>query len=195
MNHSLPAHTLTPTFSLGGEGVQHPAGIELFGSLSRWRERAGVRVRGFTLIEMLVVVALVGTLAAAALPMVEHTVQRQREHELRRALRTLREAIDAYKRASDDGRIAKPDDASGYPPRLDALVQGVRDAKAGDKQIYFLRSLPRDPFAPPDQPAVQHWATRSYASPPDAPRDGDDVFDVHSRSRGRAIDGTPYNQW
>lgn len=151
--------------------------------------------RGFTLIEMLVVVSLVGILAAAALPLMEHTVQRQREHELRRALRTLREAIDAYKRASDAGRIAKPEDASGYPPRLEALVQGVPDSKASDKQLYFLRSLPRDPFAPPDQPAVQTWATRSYASPPDAPREGVDVFDVHSRSRHRAIDGTPYSQW
>lgn len=154
-----------------------------------------MKSRGFTLIEMLVVVSLVGILAAAALPMVEHTVQRQREHELRRALRTLREAIDAYKRASDAGRIARAEDASGYPPRLEALVQGVPDAKAGDKQIYFLRSLPRDPFAPAEQPAAQTWALRSYESPPDAPREGVDVFDVHSRSRARAIDGTLYSQW
>jgi general secretion pathway protein G len=159
-----------------------------------------LRSRGFTLVEMLVVVALVGILSAAALPLVEHTVQRQREHALRRALRELRTGIDAYKQAVDEGRIARAADASGYPPTLLALVQGVPDAKSakpgeGQKQLYFLRRLPRDPFAPPELPAEQTWALRSYGSPPDAPRAGVDVFDVASRSRQRALDGSWLKDW
>lgn len=152
--------------------------------------------QGFTLIEMVVVVMIVGILASAAMPLAALHKRRSQEAELRQALRTLRTAIDAHKRAWDTGRIEKKTDASGYPVSLDALVQGVPDVSSPRAQrIYFLRSLPRDPFADPQLPAAQTWATRSYASPPDAPAPGADVFDVASRTPGVGLDGVPYRQW
>jgi general secretion pathway protein G len=144
-----------------------------------------------------VCVAIVAVLAAAARPMVELAARRAKESELRQALRTLRSAIDAYKQAADDGRIAKPADASGYPPTLAVLVEGVPQAGTSDdaRRLYFLRRLPRDPFASPSMPAAQTWALRSHDSPPEAPRAGRDVFDVASRSPREALDGTRYDQW
>jgi general secretion pathway protein G len=155
-------------------------------------------MRGFTLVEMVVCVAIVAVLAAAAHPMVEMASRRAKETELRHALRSLRSAIDAYKQASDEGRIAKAADASGYPPTLAALVDGVPRASAAPddtRRLYFLRRLPRDPFADASLPAAQTWALRAYDSPPDAPRAGRDVFDVASRSQRRALDGTRIDQW
>ena len=155
-----------------------------------------MRTRGFTLIEMLVVLAIVGLLAAAARPMLELSQQRSQEFELRSALRHLRTAIDAYKRASDEGRVGKPADASGYPPDLQALVDGVPDIRTPTgERIYFLRSLPRDPFADPTLPAAQTWALRAYDSPPNSPREGRDVFDIHSRSERAALDGSNVKDW
>lgn len=153
--------------------------------------------RGFTLIEMVVVVLMVGILASAAMPLAALHKQRSQEAELREALRTVRTAIDAYKRAWDQGRIEHRADESGYPPSLEVLVQGVPDATSpkGEK-IYFLRRLPRDPFAQDATlPAAETWGLRSYASPPDAPAPGKDVFDVHSLKEGVAMDGTPYPSW
>jgi general secretion pathway protein G len=152
---------------------------------------------GFTLVEMLVVVTLVGILAAAAQPLGVWVHKRQREAELRQALRTLRDGLDAYHRAAREGRITLKADDSGYPTDLDTLVRGVPDAKDPQhaKRLYFLRRLPRDPFADPTLPPAQTWALRSYDSPPDAPAPGRDVFDVHSRAEGTAIDGSRYKDW
>jgi general secretion pathway protein G len=152
--------------------------------------------RGFTLIEMIVVVMIVSILASAAMPLAALHKRRAQEAELRLALRTIRLALDDYKRAWDAGKIEKKADASGYPPDLMTLVNGMPDStspKSG--RIYFLRRLPRDPFADSSVSAAQSWGLRSYASPPDAPTPGADVFDVYSRAEGMGLDGTPYRQW
>lgn len=151
---------------------------------------------GFTLIELVVTVAIVGMLATVTLPLAQLTMQRHKEQELRSALRQIRGAIDAYKRAVDDGRVARRADESGYPRSLDILVSGVEDAKQPDRRkIYFLRRLPRDPFAAPEADAGRSWGKRSYASPPEAPSEGADVYDVYSRASGNGLDGTPYRSW
>jgi general secretion pathway protein G len=157
----------------------------------------GARGGGFTLIELVVTLLIVGLLAAAAVPLVELTVKRNKERELRAALREIRTAIDAYKRASDEGRILKLAQHSGYPPKLELLVEGVPDLRSPERRaLYFLRRLPRDPtFPDPAAPAQSTWGIRSYASPPDSPEEGDDVFDVYSRAEGNALNGTPYRSW
>jgi general secretion pathway protein G len=152
---------------------------------------------GFTLIELVVTLLIVGLLAAAAVPLVELTVKRNKERELRAALREIRTAIDAYKRASDEGRILKLAQQSGYPAKLELLVEGVPDLRSPERRsIYFLRRLPRDPTFPDlAAPAENTWGKRSYASPPNVPEEGEDVFDVYSRAEGNALNGTPYRSW
>ncbi|WP_173862650.1 prepilin-type N-terminal cleavage/methylation domain-containing protein [Zoogloea sp. LCSB751] len=152
--------------------------------------------RGFTLIEMVVTVAVVAVLAAIAVPVAQLTAQRAKESELRLALRQLREGIDTYKRYSDEGRIARATDGSGYPEKLEELVRGIPDARApGQARIYILRRIPRDPFDTSGQDAAAGWGLRSYASPPDAPREGRDVYDVYSRAPGSGLNGVPYREW
>jgi general secretion pathway protein G len=151
---------------------------------------------GFTLIEMLVVLAMLAMLATSARPLLEMSVQRAREHELRSGLRQLRGALDAYKKAVEAGQIQTSPEDSGYPPNLQLLAAGVVDIKTPDgRKLYFLRRLPRDPFADPALPAADTWGLRAADSPPDEPRSGKDVFDVYSRSERRALDGTRLRDW
>tara|TARA_R110002073_G_scaffold71694_4_gene175794 strand:- start:3412 stop:3927 length:516 start_codon:yes stop_codon:yes gene_type:complete len=158
---------------------------------------------GFTLIELMIVVAIMGILATAAMPLRELVVKREKEQALRTGLRQIRIAIDAYKQAVDDGRIEKKADKSSYPARLEDLVVGVPDIKSTEKKnIYFLRRLPRDPmFQELDiegiekAPDVDTWGKRSYDSAPDNPQEGDDVFDVFSLSEEIGLNGIPYNEW
>lgn len=153
--------------------------------------------RGFTLIELVVTVAIVALLATMAVPLVELSMRRSQEQDLREALRQIRGALDAYKRAYDEGRIARVVGQSGYPPALLSLVEGVEDARSPDKsRIHFLRRLPRDPMHRnvADAPELT-WGLRSYDSPPDAPREGRDVFDVYSRAEGNGLNGRPYREW
>jgi general secretion pathway protein G len=154
-------------------------------------------MKGFTLIELVITVAIVALLASVALPLNELTVQRGKEHDLRRALRDIRVALDAYKQASDEGRIVKQPGESGYPKRLEDLLQGVEDQKSARKdRIYFLRRMPRDPFATDESlQAADTWGKRSYASPPEDPAEGEDVFDVYTRAAGKGLNGRPYREW
>lgn len=145
---------------------------------------------------MVVVVAIVGVLASAAIPLVQFGEHRMKERELRHSLREIRTAIDAYRKATEEGRIPRKADASAYPPNLDSLVDGVVDVKTADaRKIYFLRRIPRDPFTPPETPSTEIWGLRSYASAPDDPKAGDDVFDVYSLSAGTGSNGAPYRDW
>lgn len=152
---------------------------------------------GFTLIELVITVAILALLASVAIPMAEVAAQRSKEQDLHIALRVIREAIDAYKEASDEGRILKKVDESGYPPSLDVLAQGVSDATSPlERKIYFLRRLPRDPFAiDPTLPASETWGKRSYASSPDNPQDGNDVYDIFTLSHGVGLNGIAYSEW
>ncbi|MDO9237136.1 MAG: type II secretion system protein [Aquabacterium sp.] len=158
--------------------------------------QASERTRGFTLIEMVVVVLIVSILASAAMPLAALQKRRSQEADLRQSLRLLRGALDEHKRAWDQGRIEKKANETGYPANLDVLVAGVKDVSSPrEARIYFLRRLPRDPFSEQDLPASQTWGLRSYASPPDAPMPGTDVFDVYSLHEGVGLDGTAYGQW
>lgn len=155
-----------------------------------------MRTNGFTLIELLITVAIVAVLASIALPLTEVAMQRNREQDLRHSLREIRTAIDAYKQAVDDGRIVKTVDQTGYPPSLKVLVEGVKDAKDLEgKKIYFLRRVPRDPTADEQSDAEESWGKRSYASTPDDPQDGNDIFDVYSKTEGNGLNGVPFREW
>lgn len=152
---------------------------------------------GFTFIELLVSLAIIATLASVVFPLAQLQKQREQERELRSGLREIRAALNAYKRAGDEGRIAKKSGESGYPRNLQELVEGVEDAKDPmRRKIYFLRRLPRDPFtADPAVPSHASWGKRSYASPADKPQEGNDVFDVYSKSPGIGLNGIPYKEW
>lgn len=159
-------------------------------------DRRPRRTAGFTLIELVVSLGLVGLLAMLALPVADVARQRAQEVELRRALREIRGALDAWKAASDAGLIVRAADASGWPPTLDALVEGAPAARGGSgARLVFLRRLPRDPFASPELTAAQSWRLRASDSPARDPRPGRDVFDVRSSSENRALDGTALASW
>jgi general secretion pathway protein G len=162
----------------------------------RHAQRRWTGGRGFTLIELLITLAILAVLASSAASLLGVASQRARESELRADLRQLRDAIDAYKAAVDQGHIAHASDASGYPPDLASLVKGIPDIKSikGSK-LYFLRRLPRDPMADAATPANESWGLRSYKSDPKDPLPGDDVFDVRSLSPKRGLNGVPYDQW
>lgn len=153
---------------------------------------------GFTLIELVVTVAIVALLSTLAFPLAEVVMKRNKEQELRLALREIRSALDAYMLAVEEGRVVHPVGQSTYPASLALLVEGVPDASSPDRKrkVYFLRRIPRDPLFPdPAQPPEETWGKRSYASSHDAPEPGEDVYDVYSLSEGVGLNGIPYRHW
>lgn len=156
-------------------------------------------IQGFTLIEVAITAAIVSLLATIVFPMVEVTVQRSKEQELRANLREIREALDAYKKAVDRGHIFLKVGESGYPSSLQKLVDGEEDMINPDKaksRLYFLRRIPRDPLNKDDKlPAELTWGRRSYASSATDPKVGSDVFDVYSLAPGVGLNGVPYREW
>lgn len=152
---------------------------------------------GFSFVELLASLAILALLASVAMPLAQTTVKRSKELDLRRALRDIRQGLDAYKKATAEGLVKSDPDKSGYPATLMDLVNGVPSAKnpTGPK-LYFLRRMPRDPFATDASvAAAETWGQRSYESPPDNPKKGDDVYDVYSQSDVVGLNGVPYREW
>ena len=151
----------------------------------RWRKGQ----RGFTLAELVMVVALIALLSGMALPVAKFTVKRRKEVDLRLALRQIRTAIDEYKRLSDQGMIPVKIGGEGYPEDLEELVEGVEIVGQETKRR-FLRRIPVDPMTRDD------WVLRSYQDYPDATSwGGENIYDVRTSSEGVAIDGTKYADW
>lgn len=152
---------------------------------------------GFTLIEMVTTLAILSILALAVFPMARIAVIKNKEVELRRSLRIIREAIDGYKKVWDEGKIEKKLGESGYPPNLEILVTGVEDKTSPTKKkIFLLRRIPRDPLNTDTSiPPEKTWGMRSYDSEYNEPKEGDDLFDVYSKSQKTALDGTKYSEW
>jgi general secretion pathway protein G len=149
------------------------------------------RRRGFTLIELLATITIMGILVGMAIPMARNSIKREREAELRIALREMRVAIDKYKEAADMGRIEVPTDTEGYPQTLDALVDGVQLIGQAGKNLKLLRKIPNDPMT-----NSTDWGMRSYQDETNSQSwGGQNVFDVYSKSEGIAFDGTRYKDW
>lgn len=162
-----------------------------------------ISCKGFSYVELMFSIAILALLAAAATPYLEKTIQRNKESQLREHLRDIRQAIDAYKIASDAGKIQKSVGDSGYPKSLDELVIGVPDqTNPQKKRLRFLRNLPADPMyaadartAPAEINPQNTWGKRSYDSDADNPHAGADVFDVYSYSAQKGLNGIAYQQW
>jgi general secretion pathway protein G len=151
----------------------------------------GSPAQGFTLVELIATMTLLLLLTSVALPIARTEVQRQRELELHRALRTIRDAIDRYKDFADRGMIATEPDTFGYPPDLETLVNGVPLKGSSTVRYKFLRRIPVDPMT-----GTKDWGMRSMQDDPDSQSwGGQDVFDVYTHSQGTALDGTKYSDW
>lgn len=145
----------------------------------------------YSVVELIVAFTILSILVAAALPLARVSIKRQREIELRRALREMRDAIDRYKIASDQNLIEKKLDTEGYPPDLQTMVDGVSMLNTVDKKLKFLRRIPKDPMT-----GTTEWGLRSYQDDPESTSwGGQNVFDVYTKSTDVALDGTKYSDW
>lgn len=162
--------------------------------MSNSRSQPPERLRpaaGFTLIEMVIVAALLTILAGVTLPVVKFAEKRTKEMELRSHLRTMRYAIDEFKRYSDNGFIPVEFGTDGYPKDLETLVEGVEIVGQIDQRIRFLRRIPVDPMT-----GEEEWGLRSYQDEPDSESwGGENVYDVYSLSEGVGLNGIPYKEW
>jgi general secretion pathway protein G len=146
---------------------------------------------GMTLIELIIACSILLVLSAAALPIAKYSVIRQKETELRRDLREIKDAIDRYKDAADRNQIRVEIGSEGYPPDLETLVKGVQLGAGSDRKIRFLRKIPVDPMT-----GRAEWGLRAVQDDPDSTSwGGKNVFDVYSKSTGTALDGTKYSDW
>ncbi|HVM33094.1 MAG TPA: prepilin-type N-terminal cleavage/methylation domain-containing protein [bacterium] len=154
---------------------------------------------GFSLVEMLVALAILAVLAAVAVPYSEAVVKRDKETELRLDLREMREAIDRFHEDWQNQKLTSlGEDVSrdGYPKNLGVLVRGLAGATAGDPPLKYLRRVPENPFGDPSVPPDQQWALRGYRDAPDSRTwGGRDVYDVYCPGDGTAMDGSPYRDW
>jgi general secretion pathway protein G len=149
------------------------------------------RTRGYTLVELVLVCAVLVILAGVALPTTRYTRLRLQEMELRSALRQMRAAIDEHKRYSDAGLIPVEFGSDGYPEELEVLVEGIDVIGQIDQKIRFLRRIPVDPMT-----GEAEWGLRSYEDEPDSTSwGGENVFDVYSLSGGVGLNGVPYSEW
>ena len=148
--------------------------------------------RGFTLVELIVAFTILALLTAMSVPLARYKVTRDKERELRYALREIRKAIDDYKDASLAGKIEVKLGTEGFPESLEQLVEGVKLAQSPDgKKIKFLRRIPKDPMT-----GLYEWNKRSMQDDPKSQSwGGQNVFDVYTKSTERARDGTPYSDW
>ena len=153
------------------------------------------RDAGFTLLELIITLAIIAILAAGTVPIARNLIRREREMELRRNLRDLRKAIDSYKQACETGLVGPLDrkvNDECYPPDLDTLVEGIHPPNKSDSTVRFLRRIPRDPFT-----GKAEWGLRSIQDEPDSTSwGGENIFDVYSKAPGTSLDGkTQYKDW
>jgi general secretion pathway protein G len=159
--------------------------------LSKIHNPAQRRTGGYTLAELVMVAAVLVILASAVMPVVKFQAKRTKEMELRHALRSMRLAIDEYKRWSDTGLIPVDFGTEGYPSDLDVLVEGIDVVGQVDRQVRFLRRVPIDPMT-----GEAEWGKRSYDDEPDSDSwGGNNVYDVYSLSEGVGLNGVPYREW
>jgi len=159
----------------------------LDGNITRGRKSISSE-SGLTLVELIIVIAILGILAGAALPIARFQVKREKEKELRRDLWEMRDSIDHYYDAASKGAFITKADSFNYPPDLDTLVNGV---DVQDKKLKFLREIPTDPMT-----NSKDWGMRSMQDDTDSDTwGGQNVFDVHTKSSGTALDGTKYSDW